>query len=144
MAQRCWGRVSQVLLKLLFVLDQGQATGHGGLKGSSSTPNQADQMALPADAASPVSSARLAAIGGGVMPTGAGALQTEASLESHQRMVADKLSVSELMTTQLVALEPVMRVRPALNPNPYHPVPDLLLLSWTLQCASLCHALSTL
>ena len=57
--------------------------------------------------------------GRGVMPTIAGALQTEASLESHQRMVADKLSVSELMTTQLVALEPVMRVGPA---------PDQLLL----------------
>ena len=65
------------------------------------------------------------------MPAGAGTLQTEASLESHQRMVADKLSVSELMTTQLVALEPVMRVRPAL---------EQLLLPWTLHCASPCQA----
>ncbi|KAK9808763.1 hypothetical protein WJX72_003174 [[Myrmecia] bisecta] len=35
----------------------------------------------------------------------------EASLESHQRMVADKLTVSELATTQLVAVPPVMPVR---------------------------------
>ena len=67
------------------------------------------------------------------MLTRADGLQTEASLESHQRMVADKLSVSELMTTQLVALEPVMRVRPA---------PDQPLLPWTLQCASPCQAFS--
>ncbi|DBA70944.1 TPA: hypothetical protein ACH3X2_011387 [Trebouxia sp. C0005] len=34
----------------------------------------------------------------------------EAALESHQRMVSDKLSVGELMTTQMTALEPVMLV----------------------------------
>ena len=37
-------------------------------------------------------------------------LQLEAALESHQRMVSDKLSVGELMTTQLTALEPVVLV----------------------------------
>ena len=37
-------------------------------------------------------------------------MQTEAALESHQRMVSDKLSVGELMTTQMTALEPVMLV----------------------------------
>ena len=37
-------------------------------------------------------------------------LQLEAALESHQRMVSDKLSVGELMTTQMTALEPVMLV----------------------------------
>ncbi len=31
-------------------------------------------------------------------------------MESHQRMVSDKLSVGELMTTQMTALEPVMLV----------------------------------
>ena len=36
--------------------------------------------------------------------------QLEAALESHQRMVSDKLSVGELMTTQMTALEPVMLV----------------------------------
>lgn len=34
----------------------------------------------------------------------------EASLSSHQKMIADKLSVSELMTMALVALPPVARV----------------------------------
>ncbi|KAL3138646.1 hypothetical protein ABBQ32_006406 [Trebouxia sp. C0010 RCD-2024] len=34
----------------------------------------------------------------------------EAALESHQRMVSDKLSVGELMTTQMTALEPIMLV----------------------------------
>ena len=89
-------------------------------------------MAPRADAACTVGLARLAVSSRGVVLTGAFTLQTEASLESHQRMVADKLSVSELMTTQLVALEPVMRVRPA---------PDQLLLPWTLQCARLCPSL---
>ena len=89
-------------------------------------------MAPRADAAAPVTSARLTATGRGVVLTHAGPLQTEASLESHQRMVADKLSVSELMTTQLVALEPVMRVRPA---------PGQLLPPWALQCASPCQPL---
>lgn len=37
-------------------------------------------------------------------------LQLEAALESHQRMVSDKLSVGELMTTQMTALEPIMLV----------------------------------
>ena len=37
-------------------------------------------------------------------------LQLEAALESLQRMVSDKLSVGELMTTQLTALEPVTLV----------------------------------
>ena len=37
-------------------------------------------------------------------------MQLEAALESHQRMVSDKLSVGELMTTQMTALEPVMLV----------------------------------
>lgn len=31
-------------------------------------------------------------------------------MESHQRMVSDKLSVGELMTTQMTALEPIMLV----------------------------------
>lgn len=37
-------------------------------------------------------------------------LQLEAGMESHQRMVSDKLSVGELMTTQMTALEPIMLV----------------------------------
>lgn len=35
----------------------------------------------------------------------------EAALEPHQRMVAGKVSVNELMTTQLVALPPVVHLR---------------------------------
>ena len=41
----------------------------------------------------------------------------EASLSSHQKMIADKLSVSELMTMALVALPPVARVCFACNMN---------------------------
>ena len=37
-------------------------------------------------------------------------VQLEAGMESHQRMVSDKLSVGELMTTQMTALEPIMLV----------------------------------
>lgn len=39
----------------------------------------------------------------------------EASLSSHQKMIADKLSVSELMTMALVALPPVAKVRTSLH-----------------------------
>ena len=46
----------------------------------------------------------------------------EASLSSHQKMIADKLSVSELMTMALVALPPVARVglmhRQTTKPHP--------------------------
>ena len=41
----------------------------------------------------------------------------EASLSSHQKMIADKLSVSELMTMALVALPPVARVSYAHTPG---------------------------
>ena len=37
----------------------------------------------------------------------------EPALESHQKMIADKLTVSELMTMAVVALPPVVKVRTA-------------------------------
>ena len=46
----------------------------------------------------------------------------EPSLSSHQKMIADKLTVSELMTMAVVALPPVVKVW--VPPLPPLPVPQ--------------------
>ena len=42
----------------------------------------------------------------------------EPALSSHQKMIADKLTVSELMTIAMIALPPVVKVRG--RPSPAH------------------------
>ena len=43
----------------------------------------------------------------------------EPALSPHQKMIADKLAVSELMSMAVVALPPIVKVRPWRDPYPW-------------------------